>query len=321
MSIDKLKQFLEDHLRIYVETIWENKVDYNAIENWLNCFCDEIDGISVEMQKIYALHILTQIHFLGANEIKSLIKYVYEHFIMYPTKRNIRKNNNDTFDEALIDSEYSRLLSKMLFVGCGTASKSGSHLLYLLRTENNIEDEKKFKVQSELQNYREGYSSFLREHEFNNIFFFDDVTLTGRQAESSLKQDIEKIKSFSKDISVSLITFIATSKALRKLESLPFDNIKCVYELDDSFRCFSEKSRYFVKRCEEENYINKEHSKMVASYYGEKLINKEKDKRGLKPLGFLDSQLLLSLSLNTPNNSLPILWSNTCGWNAIFPRS
>lgn len=59
----------------------------------------------------------------------------------------------------------------------------------------------------------------------------------------------------------------------------------------------------------------------ICQKYGEKLYPKH-------PLGYDDSQLLIAFEYNTPNNTLPIIWSSTNNessnietiWHPIFER-
>ena len=47
--------------------------------------------------------------------------------------------------------------------------------------------------------------------------------------------------------------------------------------------------------------------------YGKKIEPK-------KALGHMDGQYCFGFSYNIPNNSLPIFWSSSNGWNPIFCR-
>jgi len=57
--------------------------------------------------------------------------------------------------------------------------------------------------------------------------------------------------------------------------------------------------------------------------YGKKLFSTKDYNTGKKtphPLGFKNSQVLVSFSYGTPNNSLPIIWSDKNDWYPILPR-
>lgn len=76
---------------------------------------------------------------------------------------------------------------------------------------------------------------------------------------------------------------------------------------------------------EERNKIfNKEHSPLsifkntiqiekTSLKYGQKLYKRN-------PLGYSNSQSLVSFFHGTPNNTLPIIWSGNRGWKSLFPR-
>ncbi|MFL0152769.1 hypothetical protein V2632_15995, partial [Tenacibaculum maritimum] len=58
---------------------------------------------------------------------------------------------------------------------------------------------------------------------------------------------------------------------------------------------------------------NTEDIKNIATKHGKKLNKKE-------PIGFSNSQSLVSYFHCTPNNTLPIIWSEKKQWNPLFPR-
>jgi hypothetical protein len=101
---------------------------------------------------------------------------------------------------------------------------------------------------------------------------------------------------------------------LEKIKSLgSFDDVNCVVELDETFRVFSDTSRYYDGI---ELPYDKDLAKDIASFYGRKLDLSH-------PLGYKDGQMLLGFSHNVPDNTLPIFWFDEPDgypWIAIFPR-
>ena len=103
------------------------------------------------------------------------------------------------------------------------------------------------------------------------------------------------------------LTLLSSNEALSKLQELNIKVISCAV-LDERSRAFSEESLCFFK------YPTlKETAKIVVEGYG-KIIEPK------KALGHRDGQYCFGFSYNIPNNSLPIFWSSSNGWNPIFCR-
>ena len=115
----------------------------------------------------------------------------------------------------------------------------------------------------------------------NVAIFIDDVTLSATQAKDPIT-DFVKNHSFD---SVYLLTLISSSKAEQELLQNGIKTISCI-EIDERNKCFSGQSILFHKF----------------------------------PLGYKDGQYLFGFFYNTPNNTLPIFWSNKNGWVPIFER-
>ena len=82
----------------------------------------------------------------------------------------------------------------------------------------------------------------------NRYVFIDDFCGSGHQAEVYSADIVEEIKSVSIQISkISYFVLCATSTGMDVIRNnTKFDVVRCVFELDDSFRCFSSSSRYFL---------------------------------------------------------------------------
>ena len=93
-----------------------------------------------------------------------------------------------------------------------------------------------------------------------------------------------------------------------------FDQVSTIFKLDQTFKCFGPSNRYFS-----EGYpgMDKNFTKSYAERYGLPIILGTPIEG--HALGFDDGQLLLSFSHNTPDNSLPIFWSDL-NWHPFFKR-
>lgn len=103
------------------------------------------------------------------------------------------------------------------------------------------------------------------------------------------------------------LALLSSNKALSKLQELNIKVIPCAV-LDERNRAFSEESLCFFKYP-----ALKETAKIMVEGYG-KIIEPK------KALGHMDGQYCFGFSYNIPNNSLPIFWSSSNGWNPIFCR-
>jgi hypothetical protein len=84
-------------------------------------------------------------------------------------------------------------------------------------------------------------------------------------------------------------------------------NLHICDPLDDQDRCFSENSRFFQDPNE------KERAKEVAHRHGVSLVKNA-------PLGYGNCQSAVIFEDSSPNNNLPILWSDNHGWTPLFRR-
>ena len=107
-----------------------------------------------------------------------------------------------------------------------------------------------------------------------------------------------------------------------------YDYVQAVVELDESYKCFSDKSRYFL-----DGIHSKDIAEDIASRYGYYIIHEYLKYLGKDPitqhngakenaLGFGNCQLLMSMHHNTPDNTLPIIWFDEVEglWTPIFKR-
>ncbi len=92
-----------------------------------------------------------------------------------------------------------------------------------------------------------------------------------------------------------------------------FDTVHTVVELGESFRCFSDNSRIYR---EVQPPLAQAAGRALVERFGMRLQPKG-------PLGFQDGQLLLGFAYNTPDNTLPVIWSNgnaSQAWTPVFKR-
>jgi len=309
-----------DELKRKVQTLsenaWEHKANWPEVQKWLDNFNGEFS--SKDEEQLHALYLLTQSMYFGQELIREMLRAVYAQLYRYPAIRHIRKHNNDTLDPELIEREFTKELNATRFLGVGNPSESGTHILYYFRQVNELKKELFVNGAEMLSISRDAnnvVSIKQRDSSVKRYVFIDDLLGSGTQIRNYLAEILEEIRQCNPDIETHYFSLFATSHGLEEARrpDLFGTNVECVFELDDSFKCFSDKSRCFASTMD---IVKKDVARNVAEGYGNKLCPDH-------PLGYKDGQLLLALSHNTPDNSLPILWFDfpkRLPWAPIFRR-
>lgn len=306
-----LEQRLRSKIKVLSDWLWEQRVKGPDIDRWLDNF-DSLIGLR-EQERLHALFLLSNFMYFGGREVRELLRAVYRDLVRYPLIEAIRKGNRDTLDEELIETEYKKALVRTRFLGIGQPSESGTFLLYPFRQANDLSIDL-FTTPAQIFEPEPG-DERLKHPEVERYIFLDDFIGGGTQAVRYTKDIVAPLKRVAPTAEVRYIALLATKKGLEhgRLNS-KFDSIQCVFELDDSFRCFSPESRYFVGVPEG---LTQSFAEQLCLAYG-MLLSPE------QPTGYGECQLLLGFNHNTPNNTLPIIWSEGTerrGWHPIFPRS
>lgn len=304
-------------IKILNETIWEAKAKKRAVENWLSNF-------SEEKYRINALYLLTHFIYFSKIQISEMLKSMYRDLFRYPIIYEIRKRNNNTLEEKVIEAEFKKVLDNTRFVSIGGPSESSTHLLYPFAKINEIH--KDYLINEDQ------IEESIKHSCVKNFVFIDDLAGSGTQASIYLKDKILKIKNEYCDVNFFYMVLICTNVAKETLMALGvFKNVKAVYEMCHTFRVFDDESRYYKKEINSE--IDKDYMMRMAGIDGTRLYEdiwelEGKHERKIAwladrdKLGFKDGQLLLGFEHNTPSNTLPIIWYNEpiTPWNPIFKR-
>ncbi len=296
-----LKEKLIGKIMIYYQTIWAEK-RFTATNHklWLSNFKED--------EKINSLYLLSKFMFFGSDEIRELLISIYRDKFKYRVTEKFRLSNSDTTDLSLINAHFQNELDNTRFVSVGTASESGGHILMIFRQVNKLFT-RHMKSSSELIT-----AGALSEPSVKHYIFIDDFCGSGETA-VGCKALIDELKRLNSSIKVSYYVLFATSEGFENVRKYsPFDESESSFILDNTFKCFNDKSRYF-----EESYpeIDKAKAKKFSSDYGLPLVI-DTPVEG-HPLGFNDGQLLISFAHNTPDNTLPIIWGEK-SWKPIFVR-
>lgn len=301
-------------VKILNETIWEGKANEQSIDRWLSNFGDS--PVDESDDKLCALYLLSRFTYLGSREIKESLKALYRDLVIYPIVANLRRTLDNTEDLEVLSAHLHDELKKTRFLGAGNPSESGSHLLYYFRQENQL-GTKSFIHALEAMNLLDAEVSnevTTNTHAGSKyrFVFIDDFCGTGKQAVRYAGKVVGELRKRSVNCQIEYYVLAGTSAGLAHVrESAGFDRVGCVIELDSSFRCFENDSRYF----DDKDVEGRQKSRSVCEHFGSIVCSRH-------PLGYESSQLLVAFFHNTPNNTLPIFWaeSRETPWNAIFRR-
>ena len=317
------------------DILWDNRALRPSIEEWLKNFQEG-------EERDEALFLLSKCMYFGHSNIRAILRALYTDKFRSTVIQEIREDYGGTMDEKIIEEKYKKRLQKTRFLGVGNPSESGVHLLYYFRQENKIP--RKLFINSDELFVDGGEVVKLREKhkDIERIVFIDDLCGSGSQATSNygVKPCVEKLRKLEKAPKISYLMMFGTTEGINVVRNAKmtdsdvklFDEAEAVMELNESYKCFNENSRYF----KEEDVELKEKTKGMAYKYGKVLIDiivdrdyhrklgdeERKDLIEHRALGFGDCQLLLSMQHNTPNNTLPIIWfdEDDSVWTPIFRR-
>ena len=306
----------------YYQTIWRDKWRERIHEDWIGNFSDPDEELKAK-EKTNMTYLLSKFMYFGNEQLRQLLISLYRDLFKYPIIEEIRRRNSNTLDEVFIDQEFQNELDRTRFLGVGNPSESGVHMLYYFRQECELR--KKYfinssdifsiiKVEEKLPDgvVRSFLKSDIKNVNIKRYIFIDDFCGSGSQASMYLKDLVENIKYLDPNIEVNYLMLFGNEKGVETIRKLNiFNRVEAVFTIDESFKAFSTDSRYY-KNVVSGGVIEKQFAKETAEKYGANLFN--------PALGYNDSQLLLGLYHNTPDNSLPIFWSEKNNWKPIFKR-
>lgn len=325
MEVDEYTESLFDKIKVLNETIWENRILRHNIDLWLQNF-------DTEEERLHGLYLLSEFMYFGSTQMRQLLKSLFRDLYRYPLIESIRKDNNDTIDSVLIERLFSEKEKKTRFFGVGNPSESGAHLLYFFRQENKL-SKKLFINTDEIFDRSDPHDIKLANSNLEYYIFIDDFCGSGSQVtrDTALRQTIQNIRLINPAKKIYYLMLFATKTGIDKVRNSGlFDSVDCVIELDATFKCFADTSRYFKNP---DHPIDKEVARQMAYKFGLPLIASVCINEGIPQAsahivaedhvyGFNNCQLLLGFHHNTPDNTLPIIWydEQDINWTPIFRR-
>lgn len=305
---ESARESLLKKIMVLNEHVWEQRASLPRVESWLRNFDGKTE--SVEVEQLHALYWLAQFMYFGTREIRVLVRALYRDLFLRPVILETRKKLGVNVSDVDLARGVSDELDKTRFFGVGNPSESGAHILYYFRQENMLQ---KQHFMDAVQIFSRGASGErkLRKPEVERYVFLDDICGSGDTAVDYSGVVLDDLLALNPSASVSYYCIFATSGGMKRVreESRFGNSCGAVYELDDSYRCLSPKSRYFSGTLMEG--IDPNVACRMARHYGN-LLHPD------YAAGWRDSQMLMGFHHNIPDNTLAMMWWDGA-WNKAGP--
>ena len=222
-----------------------------------------------------------------------------DNFICAPILNNNTTTSNSSHDLVHSFINLNQIQNSKIF--------SFNHYIDLLNKKNEYESKKD--TTPNIMSYREEFSKHLEKEKkqiktkFQNIsslILIDDYTGTGQ----TVIDFIQKIESSLPQNVTIILFFIHSTKIAKK----NICKLKNKIENDVIFVCKDITDKYFANNPEIETEFKKFETNIV------------KPRRKREVLGFDETESVVTLSRNTPNNTLSTFWSSNIEWVPLFPR-
>ena len=299
-------------LKALTQHLWSDMVNWPMIMEWLKNFPENQPGGRSE--RLHGAFLLSQFMYFGIREMRELLKALYRDVYKYPIVERLRLSQADSVDYEHLAALFEAELDRTRFLGVGNPSESGTHLLYYFRQENRLRSELFLNGHEVFDRTGDLTTPRLKEPDIRHYVFIDDFCGSGTQATSYSASLVADIKRLTPEAHVSYYVLFSTAQGINTVKACTaFDDVACVCELDETFRCFSEASRYFRNATEE---IDKGFAEAMCRRYGADLLPGHE-------LGFDDGQLLIGFFHNVPDNTLPVIWQRQAApipWVPAFKR-
>lgn len=228
-----------------------------------------------------AIRIIEHINFLNFGDIKNALSIAYSKLIRKSIEKGTKITNKNT-----------------LFAGLGENGKSGSMISYHFRVINELSEE----------NFSDN-EDFIETGKIENIVLIDDILSTGFQATKEINKLTEKVTPFGVK-NIFLLTVCGMKDGITKVEeetkaytfsAIEYSTKDTVIDLDGKFY-------------EGLTYEERERIRDRIGYYGKIAYPKQ-------PFGFGKIGALIAFDFNTPNTTIPIIWSDANSWIPLFKRA
>lgn len=227
------------------------------------------------------LRVIKYLNVIGYDDLNNALTVAYSKLERMANEKGTRITNKNT-----------------LFAGIGDGGKSGAMISYNFRLTNELSEENFLDDESII---------FIEEGRIENIVLVDDIVGTGNQAVKEINKLAESVIPLGVK-NIFLLTAIGMKEGIRKVEKETSAFIFSAFEYDSIDSVSSLDSIFYEGIEHEQRSILKER----IEYYG-KSVSKS-------PLGYGGLGLLITFYYNTPNSTLPIIWSSLNSWIPLFKR-
>lgn len=190
------------------------------------------------------------------------------------------------------DKEIDINKENTLYTPIGSAGKSGAMVAYNFRLINGL-NSSYFLSSDTLDMVKEG--------KIKNLVLIDDIIATGNQSSAVLKEMATKARTLGIQ-NVFLMTAIGFKQGIEKLRDTQVADVFSALEYDESDT---------VTNLDSDFYEALTHGQRIR--YKDALAN-------YCDWGYGGIGGLIAFYYNTPNCSLPVIWSSKNGWIPLFPR-
>jgi hypothetical protein len=316
-TVEDTWELLRHRVTILSERVWEGRNRWPEVQAWLGNF-DGRSGLDPEIERLHALFLLSQFLFIGSIETRVLLQAVYRDLFLIPLIQEVRGALGGTRDLSAVRAGVYAALQKTRFLGVGNPSESGVHLLYYFRQENRLPKNlflDSAAMFTTTQRPDGTTHRVLANPDIDHYVFVDDVCGSGETATVYSRNILTELAALKPDAKLYYLAMFASADGMNLVRTMTRfgGNSGAVFELDESYKCLSEKSRILRAA---PTHIDKDALRRVAMTYGGLLWPDY-------PGGFDDNQLLLGFHHNTPDNTLPIMWwegSRELPWIPAFKR-
>jgi hypothetical protein len=190
----------------------------------------------------------------------------------------------------------------------GNFGKSGSMVTYFFqKTDFHRKHKRKIMMLPTITNFTAEAGKIY------SLVLLDDFVGSGNSVKTYFEENIDSLKSYFNKI---FFVGVAGMKQGVQLVSPIFDRVE-IPKSNIFKKAFSSEASYF-------GYRNYSQHREFCFKYGIKLtspkVRKDKSEKFVNALGYENSQALVSFSHGSPNNTLPIIWSNKNNWFPLIPR-
>lgn len=230
-----------------------------------------------------AYRIIKNLNVIGYEELKSGLNIAYSKLERKSIDKNTKINSKNT-----------------LFAGIGEGGKSGAMISYNFRISNELSEEN-FLDEDSLAHIEKG--------RIENIVLVDDIISTGNQAIKEIQKLTESLIPLGVK-NIFLLTAVGMKEGIKKVEDETGAYVFSAFEYDVNDTINSFDSSFY----EGLEFEQRKQLKERLEYYG-KICNPK------SPIGYGGIGGLIVFYYNTPNSTLPHIWTTLNSWLPLFKRT